>query len=434
MDIYVVQQGDTINSVADKYGVDVTKLIQDNGIENPNDLVIGQTIVITYPIQTYTVQEGDTLTGIAASNNVPLMQLLRNNPGLCNQEYLYPGETINISYNTKGKIITNGFTYPYIKKEILLQALPNLTYLSIFNYRSTAEGEIVAYFDDTELINMAKSFGVIPLMMTTTLTPQGQPNIQAAFSILQNVEYQNRYIDNLLAILKEKGFYGINIIFNFMTSETQVLYDDFLKLVLSRLSPEGYLLFATINYSITMVNNEASFEQIDFSTLSQSVNKIIFLQLTWGTNSGPPSPVISIENIRKYLDYLITLIPNDKIILGTSLISYDWALPHIPGKTHAHSLTLNSSLKLANEFNSSILFDTPSQTPYFNYSEFSYVVPIEHIVWSLDARTINALTDTFFEYELSGIGLWNIMVYYPQIWLIINSQYEIQKLIPDSLT
>lgn len=57
MDIHVVQPGETIYSIAEKYSVSATRLIQDNGLIEPNNLVVGQTIVIVYPEQVYTVQE-----------------------------------------------------------------------------------------------------------------------------------------------------------------------------------------------------------------------------------------------------------------------------------------------------------------------------------------------------------------------------------------
>ena len=65
MVIYVVQVGDTITSIANKFGVSEARLIYENGISNPTDLVIGQTIVISYPQKTYLVKEGDTLSEIA---------------------------------------------------------------------------------------------------------------------------------------------------------------------------------------------------------------------------------------------------------------------------------------------------------------------------------------------------------------------------------
>ena len=84
MQIHVVAQGETIQSIAESYNIPVTRLIMDNGIENPNHLVIGQSIVIVYPEITYTVKEGDTLNSIASTNGVSPMQLMMNNPEYLN--------------------------------------------------------------------------------------------------------------------------------------------------------------------------------------------------------------------------------------------------------------------------------------------------------------------------------------------------------------
>lgn len=46
MDIHVVQAEDTIFSIAEQYKVTVDQLLIDNGLENADNLVIGQTIVI----------------------------------------------------------------------------------------------------------------------------------------------------------------------------------------------------------------------------------------------------------------------------------------------------------------------------------------------------------------------------------------------------
>ena len=126
-------------------------------------------MVIAYPKQTYTVQKGDTLNNIADTFEVTIMQLLRNNPFLSDRESVYPGETIVISYDTNGSITTNGFAYPYIKKETLVKVLPCLTYLSVFNYTATEKGEIKTYDDDSEIIQTAKEFGTIPLLMITNI-------------------------------------------------------------------------------------------------------------------------------------------------------------------------------------------------------------------------------------------------------------------------
>lgn len=431
MDIYVVQPGDTIQSIADMHGVTVTRLIQDNELENPYSLVPGQSIVIVYPKQTHIVSEGDSLIGIANSYGITLMQLYRNNPYLSVRQYIYPGETLVISYNTIGKITTNGFAYSFINNETLRRTLPFLTYLTIFNYRVTEQGEIVTYSDDTEIIQIAKDYGVAPLMMLTTLTEQGESNIVVEYNILLNEEYQNRNIDNLLSIIKAKGYMGVNIIFNYLNTTNHKLYLNLLTNISNRLGAEGYLIYVTVNPNIKNVDNEIIFEKVDYSGFGQVVNGIIFLQFNWGYNTNPPSPVSSIYNLRTFIDYVTTMVSPDKITLGKPTISYDWELPYVPGKTRAISITLNATLSLANDVGATIQFDETSQTPYFYYYDYIYGTPILHIVWSIDARSINALIKLVSEYGLIGTGVWNIMIYYQQLWLIINSQFEIEKVLPE---
>lgn len=142
MIIHVVQPGDTVNSIANEYDISVTRLIQENELRPPYNLVVGETLVILYPEVTYTVVEGDTLGNIAAAHGISLMELLRNNIYLSNREFIYPGEILVIRYRDyKLKTISiDGYAYPFIDRDILRKTLPFLTYLTIFNYKMRADG------------------------------------------------------------------------------------------------------------------------------------------------------------------------------------------------------------------------------------------------------------------------------------------------------
>ena len=56
MDIHVVRPGDTLYELAYQYGVPMSRLILDNQLPDPSQLVVGQTLVIQYPRSTYTVR------------------------------------------------------------------------------------------------------------------------------------------------------------------------------------------------------------------------------------------------------------------------------------------------------------------------------------------------------------------------------------------
>ncbi|MDF2485465.1 MAG: hypothetical protein K0R46_1633 [Herbinix sp.] len=433
MDIYVVQPGDTIDTIANKYGVTILKLILDNGLKNPYGLVPGQSIVITYPIQTHIVQEGDTLDSISRTYDITFMQLLRNNSFLSDREYIYPGETLVISYDTDGKITTNGYVYPYINSETLMKTLPYLTYLSIFNHWITEEGELLTSNDDIEIINIAKNYSVVPLMMLSSPSFIGDPTIEVIYKILSNEEYRDQIISDVLNILKSSGYYGINILISGIDNSNQNAYIDLFTIVSNVLSNEGYQFFLTINPNIKTIDGSISYERIDYSTISQLVDGIMFLQYVWGTNLGPPSPVSSISELTDFINYVVTLVPPDKLSVGEPIIGYDWELPYIPGESRAYSLSIDSAILLAHEVGAIIEFDETSQTPFFKYKVTYTNTPIEHIVWFIDARSINALGQLAANLSLSGSGVWNIMTYFQQLWTIFNSQYEIVKIISDNL-
>lgn len=66
-DVYIVQRGDTLSSIAAKYGTTWQKLASYNGIANPNIINVGQKIAIPGSgVRTYTVKSGDSLWAIAA--------------------------------------------------------------------------------------------------------------------------------------------------------------------------------------------------------------------------------------------------------------------------------------------------------------------------------------------------------------------------------
>jgi len=366
MVIHVVQPGETINSIAEIYGVSSISLIQDNGIINPNNLVIGQTIVIVYPEQTYIVEEGDSLLSIAEAHGVTIMQLLRNNPFLSDREFIYPGETIVISYNTsQGKISTNGYAYPFINTDVLRKTLPFLTYLTVFNYRIAANAEIIGV-DDTEIIQIAKEYGVAPIMLLSTMTYQGSGSSAVALSILKNRELVDQLIDNILNILKTKGYYGVNITFQFLNTETRLIYEDFAIKVTSLLQKEGYQVFITLTPWTFIDINDYTFERVDYSVIGQAANAIMFLSYDWGRSFGPPAATPSVSRRKEFYDYAVTLIPPEKIFSGLSIIGYDWELPYEIGISKANSLHTDSAITLAVNYNAIIQFDDMSQAPFFN--------------------------------------------------------------------
>ena len=75
--VYIVQKGDTLSGIAQKYGTTYQVLAEYNGIANPNLIRVGQEIRI--PVRHYTVQKGDTLSSIAQRYGMSWQELYEKN-------------------------------------------------------------------------------------------------------------------------------------------------------------------------------------------------------------------------------------------------------------------------------------------------------------------------------------------------------------------
>lgn len=426
MIIHVVRTGETIYSISEYYKISVDRLILENGITNPDNLAIGQTIVIVQPETIHTVEPGDTLVSIAEQYGVSPMDLLRNNPYLSEIEFMYPGEIIVINYQTNRTrtIATSGYTFPYIDKSVLIKTLPYLSYLTIFNYRATSGGEIITNDDDTEIIQLSKAYGVAPMMLVSTITEEGIASSEVSYEILNNPSVQDSLVYNSLEILKMKGYYGINVYISNITYDNIDIMAEYLKRASEIFHSEGYRIVITITPDINFNTPIVSFEKIDYSKLSEYVDGIILASYEWARLYSYPSSIFSVNILREWLDYMVSIIPSEKFFLGVTTQGYDWTLPYVPGATGATVISNNDAVQIAARNNISIHFNEAAQSPYFYYVDSNGNL---HIIWFKDARSFDARARLAAEYNLQGLSFWTIMRFDAQLWLIINTQYYIEK-------
>jgi LysM repeat protein len=102
---YVVQPGDSLGEIAQRYGTTVAELASLNNISNPNLIYPGQVLYLpgcaTEPpppppppaTTTYTVQWGDTLYSIAVKYNTTVAELMALN-GISNPNLIYAGQVL----------------------------------------------------------------------------------------------------------------------------------------------------------------------------------------------------------------------------------------------------------------------------------------------------------------------------------------------------
>lgn len=427
MIIHVVQPGESIFSIAALYNTSPQKIIIDNELTNPNDLVPGQTLVILIPEVVHVVQPGETLADIARSYGTTTVNLLQLNPFIEYADQIVPGDQITISNTAdkRGIIYTLGYTYPHINRTVLMKTLPYLTYLTIFTYGITEEGELID-IEDEDLIRIARDFGVAPLMLISTLSEQGTFSNELAHIILNDPQVQDNLIENVLENLRQKGYAGLDIDFEYVLPEDEEAFINFIQKIYDRISPEGYILFTALAPKTSADQPGLLYEAHNYPRIGEASDRVLLMTYEWGYTYGPPMAVSPIDKVREVLDYAVTEIPRDKTYMGIPNYGYDFILPYVQGVSRADSVSNVEAVELAADVGAAIQYDEVSQAPYFIYYDDQ---GRQHRVWFEDARSTLAKLDLYSEYGFEGVGYWNIMRYFPQNWLIVSNLYDIAKIL-----
>lgn len=432
MTIHTVRSGDSVYSIAREYGVPPSRIITDNLLDNPSQLVVGQDLVILFPTITHTVRGGETLTAIAAMYGVSIQDLYRNNPILGGLPNVYPGQVLNIAYETPplGEISLNGYAYTSINREILRRTLPYLTYLSIFSYGIRPDGTLVPPAgDDTELIALSREYGVVPLFMLTSVTERGTFSSEMAAQILSDPAVREVLVQNIVNTVREKGYGGVDVDFEYVPAQYADEYAAFVAQINAALG-EDYPVFVALAPKYRADQPGLLYEGHNYRALGEAADYALLMTYEWGYTYGPALPVSPINEVRRVIDYAVTEIPREKLFIGIPNYGYDWALPYVRGESRAESLGNVEAVERALERNAAIEYDETAQAPFYHYFDRpeTYADAVEHIVWFQNARSAEAMLRLVAEYGLTGAGIWNIMRFFPSLWLVANQLYRIRKL------
>ena len=423
MVIHTVQPGDSLYRIAQMHGVTLPFLIQQNDLREPYRLTPGQTIVVPQPAQTYTVRRGDTLGDIAARSGTTVLSLWQNNPQLGGTDRIWPGQTLVLSYGEKlGRFAVNGYAYPNIDVRVLRRTLPYLTYLSVFSYGFDSMGRILPQNADL-LTRMARQYGVRPLLVLTTLGEDGQFSGERAHRLFQDTTSRSALIENLAQTLAAQGFAGVDIDFEFVPPEDAAAYAAFVRDVRARLEPAGYTVLVALAPKTSGDQRGLLYEAHDYRALGAAADYALLMTYEWGYALSEPMAIAPLDKVAQVVRYAVSVIPPEKLLLGIPNYAYDWQLPYIQGQSRARTLGSVQAVEQAVQVGAPIRYDENAQSPHYNY----WRDRAEHEVWFEDARSIRAKLALAGEYQLHGVSVWNIMRWFPQLWLVLNNLYEIEK-------
>ena len=377
MQITVVKAGDSLYALARRFKTTVEELVHLNQIADPSRLVIGQSLLV---------------------------------PG--------PAEDV------REQIEVNAYVYPTVPDTVLNETMPYFTTLCPFSHSVTAEGELRPIADE-RLIKAAYAGQTAPLLTITNLGETGGFNSDLAHTVLTDEGVQARLFDNIVSLIREKDYYGLNINFEYIYPFDRDSYSQFVKRAAGRLHPLGCPVSTAIAPKESDDQEGLLYTAHDYAAHGKYADKVILMTYEWGYTYGAPQAVSPVNRIRRVLDYAVTVMPAGKILMGFSNYAYDWTLPWKQG-TAARVLSNAAAQELAASRWAEIRYDETAQAPYFHYTD---TAGLRHVVWFEDARSIRARLKLVGEYGLGGLSLWTADRLWRPIYSLLESMYGVEKIL-----
>ncbi|WP_040206627.1 glycoside hydrolase family 18 protein [Neobacillus jeddahensis] len=425
MQIHVVKSGDSLTTIARTYHSTVQDIVEANELPNPNNLVIGQSIVIPIIGQFYFVQAGDSLFTIARRFGITYQELAKINRLNVNQP-LNIGFRLYVPGRPKRDAEFNAYVEPRgttvapVLENSAREAAPYLTYLAPFSFQALRDGTL-----KEPLLN---NFPAIAranrnvLMMVITNQENDQFSDELGRILLNDIAIQDKFLDTIVTTAKKYDFQDIHFDFEYLRPADREAYNRFLRKAKQRFSNEGWLMSTALAPKTSATQQGKWYEGHDYRAHGEIVDFVVIMTYEWGYSGGPAMAVSPIDSVRKVLEYAITEMPANKILMGQNLYGYDWTLPFVQG-TVAKAVSPQQAIQLAVTHQVAIQYDTKSQAPFFRYSTEGK----QHEVWFEDARSIQAKFDLIKELNIRGMSYWKLGLSFPQNWLLIVDNFNVTK-------
>ncbi|MGD6818860.1 glycosyl hydrolase family 18 protein [Metabacillus sp. 84] len=324
----------------------------------------------------------------------------------------------------KRQIETIGFLEP-VDANAAAQEVRNtgnlLSYTAFFSYRVKEDGSLIPLNDKKPLTAVKNSKTVPMLVLTNFMDGNFSPDI--AHKIFTNKKASEKLMSSLIATMKAKGYKALNIDFEHIREKDRELYNGFLETIIPRVQKEGYLVSTALAPKTSDDQAGPWHGAHDYKRHGELADFVILMTYEWGWSGGPPMAVSPIHQVKKVIDYALTEIPKEKIVMGAPLYGYDWVLPYKKGNPYAKRVAPQEAADLAVAKGAQVQFDNKSQSPYFHYKGDDGK---KHVVWFENEQSARAKFKLVHDYKLRGVAYWVLGEPFPENWELLTELFTIK--------
>ena len=234
-----------------------------------------------------------------------------------------------------------------------------------------------------------------------------------ARSLLRSPLNVQNLIANTLNELRINHYLGVNVDIEGIYAEDRVYFSQFVQALALALKANDYTITVDVPAKTYDSLTDGWSGGYDYNKISKYADEIAIMTYDEHWSGGLPGPIASIDWVEKVINYSITSIPKNKILLGLASYGYDWGTT---GQNKAY--TIDQAYAKASLMGANIMFDSLSKSYHYDYVDQGAL----HSVWFENADSISYKLDLVNSYDLRGIAIWSLSQTNSAYWDTINSK------------
>ncbi|MGI6092416.1 MAG: glycosyl hydrolase family 18 protein [Negativicutes bacterium] len=282
----------------------------------------------------------------------------------------------------------------------------SMSHVAPFWYKATKEGTLETK-ESQQVYDTAKQAGlkIFPLITYKT---------GAIEIILSDPAIRTKTIDNIVKVVNDKPYDGVNIDFELLKPAQEKNLTAFM----AELYPKLKQLNKTVIVSVSPKTDvhESVYAAYNYNELVKNADFIQVRLYDRHWAASKPGAIAPISWYEANLKYAIEQVGANKVIAGISTYGYNW--PAEKGK-EAETLKYADAIVLAHKKDAKVMYDDKEQAPYFKYKGGE--------AWFENDKSTAAKLDIVAKYKPAGIAIWRLGQEQPEIWPLVEQKFPKQQ-------
>ncbi|MDQ3629564.1 MAG: glycosyl hydrolase family 18 protein [Actinomycetota bacterium] len=288
---------------------------------------------------------------------------------------------------------------------------PALTEVSPSWYAPAADGSIVvqqdgAVDDSPSVVRQLRAHGALVVPALANYRDKSwDPTVVA--DILSGPAQRQEHVDRIRALVRDRGFDGIDIDYEHLTAADRAPFTAFVTALAEALHADGKLLSVTLHPKTSEPGPQPKNQAQNYAAIGRVADEVRIMLYDYHWDTSPPGALAPIAWVRSVMTWAATQVPRHKLVLGVATYGYDWV------GSRGTSLMWNEIRNRADAHDATVHYNRKKQAPWFAYVDKR---GRNHTVWFENARSLAAKQSVMRDIGASGMHYWRLGGEDPAIW------------------